>query len=74
MAHVEESTPKAPEADALDGKPSSRPLLSSCAQNDSSPSPTAPLKREELHSPEKKASDGFQTKLLAFADAWEDLP
>lgn len=80
MTCVEESRPKSPEADALDGKLSSRPLSSSCAQDDlegwhqPSPGPTAPLKREELRSPERKVSDGFQTKLLAFTDAWKDLP
>lgn len=49
MIYVEESTPKSPEADALDGKPSSGPLSSSWAQDDlegwlqPSPGPTALL-------------------------------
>lgn len=75
VASVEESTPKPPEADALDGKSFSRPLLSSGQGRGlpgaASPGPTAALK---LHSPERKVSDGFQTKLLALADTWKDLP
>lgn len=80
MTCVEGTTPKSPEADGLGGKPSSRPLSNSWAQDDlegwlqPSPGPTAALTREELHSPDRKVSQGFQTKLLAFADAWEDCP
>lgn len=72
---VEESTPKPPEADALDGKSFSRSPLSSGQGRGlagaASPGPTAALK---LYSPERKVSDGFQTKLLALADTWKDLP